>query len=315
MSETLDNMLKSLRGQLENLRTLPKENRPELQDEVVRIEEQLVQLEKTVYKSLDAWETFQLARKQERPTTLDYIPYIFDEFTLLQGDRHYGEDSAVIGGLAFFEGQPVTVIGHQRGRDTKENIERNFGMPHPEGFRKALRLMQQANKFNRPIITFVDTKGAYPGAAAEMRNQSEAISKNIFEMFGFTVPIITVVIGEGGSGGALALSVANRLLMLEHAVYSVISPEGAASILWKDAGKSKEAAESMKITAKDLYQLEIIDEVIPEVLGGAHQDTENQAIMIKNNLSKQLKELSKLSFEELKEDRYKKYRQIGTFGQ
>ncbi|MGB3891289.1 MAG: acetyl-CoA carboxylase carboxyl transferase subunit alpha, partial [Priestia megaterium] len=229
------------------------------------------------------------------------------------GDRFYGDDEAIVGGIAKFNGVPVTVIGHQRGKDTKENIRRNFGMPHPEGYRKALRLMKQAEKFNRPIICFIDTKGAYPGKAAEERGQSEAIAKNLFEMAGLTVPVICIVIGEGGSGGALALGLGNHLHMLENSTYSVISPEGAAAILWKDSSLAKKAAETMKITAPDLKELGIVDEMVSEVKGGAHRDIDAQAGYMEGIIKKSLKELMNLSKEELVEERYLKYKKIGQF--
>ena len=272
-----------------------------------------MQLEETLYSKMEPWDRVQVARHPERPTTLDYINKIFTDFIELHGDRVYGDDAAIVGGIAAFNGQPVTVIGHQRGKSTKENIRRNFGMPHPEGYRKALRLMYQAEKFGRPIICFIDTKGAYPGKAAEERGQSEAIARNLFEMAGLRVPIISVVIGEGGSGGALALGVANKILMLENSTYSVISPEGAASILWKDATLAKQAAEAMKITALDLKEMGIIDDIIPEVAGGAHKNLEQQVNMMQQCLTDVLAELNVLSPEQLVEARYEKFKQIGQF--
>ncbi len=234
-------------------------------------------------------------------------------FIELHGDRYYGDDEAIVGGIAEFKGRPVTIIGHQRGKDTKENIRRNFGMPHPEGYRKALRLMKQAEKFKRPIICFIDTKGAYPGKAAEERGQSEAIARNLFEMAGLKVPIICIVIGEGGSGGALALGVGDRIYMLENSTYSVISPEGAASILWKDATQAKRAAESMQITAPDLNRLGVIDGIIPEVKGGAHRNVNEQAEAIGTMLQQALPDLLRLSSEELVSERYIKYKKIGQY--
>lgn len=255
----------------------------------------------------------QIARHPNRPTTLDYIERLFTNFFECHGDRCFGDDEAIVGGIAKYHGLPVTVIGHQRGKDTKENIRRNFGMPHPEGYRKALRLMKQAEKFGRPIICFIDTKGAYPGKAAEERGQSEAIARNLFEMAGLTVPVVCVVIGEGGSGGALALGVGNYVHMLENSTYSVISPEGAAAILWKDASLAKKAAETMKITAKDLKQLGVIDEIIPEVRGGAHRNVDEQAKYIDDVLQRSLRQLLPLSAEQLIVQRYEKYKQIGDF--
>ncbi len=255
----------------------------------------------------------QIARHSERPTTLDYIEHLFTDFLEMHGDRLFGDDAAIVGGIAKYKGIPVTVIGHQRGKTTKENIQRNFGMPHPEGYRKALRLMKQADKFNRPIICFIDTKGAYPGKAAEERGQSEAIARNLREMAGFCVPIICIVIGEGGSGGALALGIGNHIHMLENSTYSVISPEGAAALLWKDASLAQRAAETMKITAQDLKQLGIIDEIIPEVKGGAHKDVTQQAELIDAVLERSLKELMTFTGEQLVEHRYEKYKKIGRF--
>src|SRR5690625_4067995 len=247
------------------------------------------------------------------PTTLDYVEYLFTDFIEFHGDRYYGDDEAIVSGIGFFKDQAVTIVGHQRGKKTKENIRRNFGMPHPEGYRKAIRHMQQAEKFNRPIITFIDTKGAEPGKAAEERGQSEAIAYNLKAMAGLTVPIICIVVGEGGSGGALALGVGNHIHMLENSTYSVISPEGAASILWKDASLSQSAAESMRITSYDLKEFHIIDEIIPEPKGGAHRDVELQAENIDKVLQSSLNSLSKLSAEELLENRWEKYKKIGVF--
>jgi acetyl-CoA carboxylase carboxyl transferase subunit alpha len=270
-----------------------------------------LKLEKEIYDNIKPWDRVQIARHPNRPTTLDYISLLFTDFFECHGDRTYGDDEAIVGGIAKFHGLPITVIGHQRGKDTKENIRRNFGMPHPEGYRKALRLMKQADKFNRPIICFIDTKGAYPGKAAEERGQSEAIARNLFEMGGFTVPIICVVIGEGGSGGALALGVGNHLFMLENSTYSVISPEGAASILWKDSTLAKQAAESMKITAPDLKKLGVIESVIPEVKGGAHKDINDQAAKIEVVLKNSLKELLAMEQKQLVTHRYNKFKRIG----
>lgn len=257
----------NLRKKLDELKLITQNADVDLTDEIEKLELRLHNLEEEIYKNLEPWDRVQIARHPNRPTTLDYIKFLFEDFFECHGDRTFGDDEAIVAGIAKYKGRPVTVIGHQRGKDTKENIRRNFGMPHPEGYRKALRLMFQAQKFNRPIICFIDTKGAYPGKAAEERGQSEAIARNLFEMAGLTVPIVCIVIGEGGSGGALALGVGNHIHMLENSTYSVISPEGAASILWKDATLAKKAAESMKITAQDLKQLKVIDEIIPEVKG------------------------------------------------
>ena len=315
MSKTLlfEEPVVKLREKIEELRQIAETADVDMNGEIEKLEERLMQLEETLYSKMEPWDRVQVARHPERPTTLDYINKIFTDFIELHGDRVYGDDAAIVGGIAAFNGQPVTIIGHQRGKSTKENIRRNFGMPHPEGYRKALRLMHQAEKFGRPIICFIDTKGAYPGKAAEERGQSEAIARNLFEMAGFRVPIISVVIGEGGSGGALALGVANKILMLENSTYSVISPEGAASILWKDATLAKQAAEAMKITALDLKEMGIIDDIIPEVAGGAHKNLEQQVNMMQQCLTDVLAELNVLSPEQLVEARYEKFKQIGQF--
>lgn len=255
-------------------------------------------------------ETLTIARHMQRPTTLELIDIIFDDFIELHGDRFFADDNAMVGGIALFKGIPVTVIGHQKGKNTKENIHRNFGMAHPEGYRKALRLMKQAEKFNRPIITLIDTPGAYPGIGAEERGQAEAIAVNLREMSSLKVPFIAVITGEGGSGGALGIAVADKVLMFENSVYSVISPEGCASILWKDAKRAKEAAESLKISAFDLRKLGLIDDIIPEPENGAHSDISKTANALKTALHQHLLELFKLSSEELLENRYKKYRDI-----
>lgn len=302
-----------LRKKIAELREFTKNSDVDLSDEIDKLETRLEKLEKEVYENMRPWDRVQLARHSARPTTLDYIGELFTDFFELHGDRLYGDDAAIVGGIAKYKGLPVTVIGHQRGRDTKENIRRNFGMPHPEGYRKALRLMKQADKFNRPIICFIDTKGAYPGKAAEERGQSEAIARNLFEMAGLKVPIICIVTGEGGSGGALALGVGDRIYMLENSTYSVITPEGAASILWKDASFAKQAAEALKITAPDLKKLEIIDEIIPEVKGGAHRDMEKQALEIDKVMTKALRELLKKNPEDLIKERYLKYKKMGKY--
>ncbi|RID86450.1 acetyl-CoA carboxylase carboxyltransferase subunit alpha [Peribacillus asahii] len=302
-----------LRSKIEELKELTKNADVDLSNEIAKLEERLAKLENDVYENMKPWDRVQIARHPARPTTLEYISLIFENFIELHGDRCYGDDEAIVAGIAQFNGQPVTVIGHQRGKDTKENIRRNFGMPHPEGYRKALRLMKQAEKFRRPIICFIDTKGAYPGKAAEERGQSEAIARNLFEMAGLKVPIICVVIGEGGSGGALALGVGDRIYMLENSTYSVISPEGAASILWKDATQAKRAAESMQITAPDLYRLGVIDEIIPEIKGGAHRNMNEQAEAIQAVLERAFKDLLPLDSEELIHQRYVKYKKIGEY--
>ncbi|MCM3725385.1 acetyl-CoA carboxylase carboxyl transferase subunit alpha [Neobacillus cucumis] len=302
-----------LRKKIAEIKEFTKTADVDLSHEIKKLEARLEKLEQDIYENIKPWDRVQIARLASRPTTLDYISYLFDGFFECHGDRTFADDEAIVGGVAKFKGLPVTVIGHQRGKDTKENIRRNFGMPHPEGYRKALRLMKQADKFNRPIICFIDTKGAYPGKAAEERGQSEAIARNLFEMAGLRVPVICVVIGEGGSGGALALGVGNRIYMLENSTYSVISPEGAAAILWKDASLAKNAAETMRITAPDLKDLGIIDDIIPEIKGGAQKDVKQQAEEIEKMLKASLTDLLKLSEEELIADRYNRFRTIGEY--
>lgn len=305
--------INDLRQKIKELKSLSVGKGIDFSEEIARLEERCKQLEDELYNELTAAQKMHLARHHQRPTSLDFIGAIFTDFMELHGDRLFADDLAVVGGLAKLNGLPVTVIGHQRGKDTRDNIARFFGSPHPEGFRKALRLMQQADKFKRPIITFIDTKGAYPGNTAEERGQSEAIARNLREMAGFGVPIVCVVIGEGGSGGALALGVGNRVLMLENAIYSAISPNGAASILWKDASRADQAAEAMKITAKDLLEFGIIEEIVKEPKGGAHRDLERQAEEIKDALVRHLKELLPMTPEQLIEDRYDKFRKVGYF--
>ncbi|PJW15067.1 MULTISPECIES: acetyl-CoA carboxylase carboxyl transferase subunit alpha [unclassified Geobacillus] len=303
--------LVELRRKIQELREFMKTADVDLSAEIEKLEARLAKLENDVYANLTPWDRVQIARHPQRPTTLDYIGRLFANFLECHGDRCFGDDEAIVGGIAEYDGLPVTVIGHQRGKDTKENLRRNFGMPHPEGYRKALRLMKQAEKFSRPIICFIDTKGAYPGKSAEERGQSEAIARNLFEMAGLTVPVVCIVIGEGGSGGALALGVGNHIHMLENSTYSVISPEGAAAILWKDASLAQRAAETMKITAHDLKALGVIDEIIPEVKGGAHRNADEQAKEMDRVLRRSLKELLALDGEALVRQRYEKFKQIG----
>ncbi|MEJ7540524.1 acetyl-CoA carboxylase carboxyltransferase subunit alpha [Staphylococcus intermedius] len=305
--------IQDIKTKIESLKETQAKNDVDLSDEIEILEAALQTEKEKIYTSLKPWDRVQIARLPERPTVLDYIPYIFDDFIELHGDRNFRDDPAIVGGLAYFNGKPVTVIGQQRGKDTKDNIYRNFGMAHPEGYRKALRLMKEAEKFNRPIFTFIDTKGAYPGKAAEERGQSESIARNLVSMAGLTVPVISIVIGEGGSGGALGLGVSNRLLMLENSTYSVISPEGAAGILWKDSSLAKIAAETMKITAYDLLELNIIDEVVKEPLGGAHHDVEMLAKRIKQKFTKHLASFENMTPADIKEDRFEKFRNIGSY--
>jgi len=284
-----------------------------LGDEVERLEEKVNTLTKSIFSKLTSKQIGQLARHPKRPYTFDIIDRIFTDFQQLHGDRAYGDDKAIIGGMARFEGNPIMVIGHQKGRDTKENIKRNFGMPRPEGYRKALRLMKMAEKFHLPVLTFVDTPGAYPGIGAEERGQSEAIARNLFEMSKLRTPIVSTIMGEGGSGGALAIAVADRVMMMQYSTYSVISPEGCASILWKDAAKAPEAAEALGITADKLSKLKLIDRIIAEPLGGAHRDYDAVAVSIREALEASLRELRALSTDQLLEKRYQKLMSFGQF--
>jgi acetyl-CoA carboxylase carboxyl transferase subunit alpha len=290
-----------------------EENASKAREEIAKLEERLARLRQRTYAGLTAWQRTQLARHPKRPHTRDFIKLLFEDFVELHGDRLYGDDAAVVGGLARFEDQGVVVIGHQKGRDTREKIARNFGMPHPEGYRKALRLMHLAQKFAKPVVTFIDTPGAYPGLGAEERGQAEAIARNLREMAALRTPILSIVTGEGGSGGALAIGMGNRVLMLEYAIYSVISPEGCAAILWGDAAKAPEAAESMRITAPDLQRLGVIDAIVPEPVGGAHRDWEGTAAHLREALRENLRELGQQSGDDLVAGRYEKFRRIGAF--
>jgi acetyl-CoA carboxylase carboxyl transferase subunit alpha len=286
---------------------------PAQREEIGKLEDRLQRLRQKVFSSLTPWQTTQLARHPRRPHTRDFCKLLFEDFIELHGDRLYGDDPAIVAGLARFEDQSVVVIGHQKGRETREKISRNFGMPHPEGYRKALRLMQLADKFRKPIITFIDTPGAYPGIGAEERGQAEAIARNLREMAALRVPVVAVVTGEGGSGGALAIGVGNRVLMLRYAVYSVISPEGCAAILWGDAAKAAEAAEIMKITATDLQTLRVIDEIVPEPAGGAHRDWDATALNLKSVLGDHLRALRGKTEDALVNERHERFRRIGAF--
>ena len=284
-----------------------------INDEINKLKEKSSALTESIFSSLTPWQVSQLARHPQRPYTLDYIIRIFTDFEELHGDRHYADDHAIVGGVARLDDRPVMVIGQQKGRDTKEKLQRNFGMPRPEGYRKALRLMEMAERFNMPILTFIDTPGAYPGIGAEERGQSEAIAKNLKVMARLKVPIICTVIGEGGSGGALAIGVGDKTLMLQYSTYSVISPEGCASILWKSAEKASEAAEALGITSGRLYELGLVDSVIPEPLGGAHRDVDVMAATIKQSLSKSVDALANKSTDDLVEARYKRLMSYGQF--
>src|SRR5215475_3554968 len=286
--------------------------KPAPQDEIRKLRTKLAQLEHDLYSHLTPWQRIQLARHPQRPSTMDYIGDLFRDFLEFHGDRSFGDDRAIVGGFARLNDRSVMVIGHQKGKTLKERMQRNFGMPNPEGYRKALRLMRMAEKFGRPIITFIDTPGAYPGIGAEERGQAEAIARNLLVMSRLTVPIISVVIGEGGSGGALALGVSDRVLMLENSVYSVISPEGCAAILWHDPAKASDAASALKMTAQDLLALRIADDVIPEPLGGAHRDTKAVTDRLAKALTNQLFTLTELSTDQLLAQRERKYRRIGA---
>jgi len=286
--------------------------KPAPQDEIRKLRTKLAQVEHELYGHLTPWQRTQLARHPQRPSTLDYIGDLFRDFLELHGDRSFGDDRAIVGGFARFNDRSVMVIGHQKGKTLKERMQRNFGMPNPEGYRKALRLMRMAEKFGRPIITFIDTPGAYPGIGAEERGQAEAIARNLLVMSRLAVPIISVIIGEGGSGGALALAVSDRVLMLENSVYSVISPEGCAAILWDDPAKAPDAASALKMTAQDLLNLRIADDVIPEPLGGAHRDSKAVTERVAKALTNQLSTLTELSTDQLLTQRERKYRSIGA---
>jgi acetyl-CoA carboxylase carboxyl transferase subunit alpha len=294
--------------------TATAQGRASAQDDLRKLRARLHQLQAEIYAGLTPWQRTQVARHPQRPSSLDYIGRICDSFVELHGDRLYGDDHAIVAGFARLNGRAVVVIGPQKGKTLKERMQRNFGMPNPEGYRKALRLMRLAEKFNKPVITLIDTPGAYPGIGAEERGQSEAIARNLFTMASLRVPIVSVVIGEGGSGGALAIGVADRLLMLQHAVYSVISPEGCAAILWNDPKKAPDAAEALKMTAEDLLRLGVVDEIISEPPGGAHRDPMAMCDAVKKALELHLSALLELPLEELLRRRTKKYRRIGVLG-
>ncbi len=302
-----------LEAKIEELRYVGDDTEINIGDEISKLEEKSRSLTKSIFSKLDSWQTSKVARHPMRPYTLDYMDRIFTDFQELHGDRAFSDDAALVGGLARLDGMPVMVIGHQKGRDTKENIRRNFGMPRPEGYRKALRLMKLAERFRVPVITFIDTPGAYPGIGAEERNQSEAIARNLFEMAQLQTPIVCTVIGEGGSGGALAIGIGDRVMMLEYSTYSVISPEGCATILWKSAEKAAVAAEAMGITAKSLKDAGLIDHIIREPLGSAHRDVDETARNIKQALIDSLEKFEKLGMEKILEDRYKRLTSYGEY--
>ncbi|MGU5779894.1 acetyl-CoA carboxylase carboxyl transferase subunit alpha [Aeromonas caviae] len=296
-----------LQAQIDELRHVSEHNSAvDLSEDIRRLEKKNEELTKKIFGDLGAWQVSQMARHPQRPYTLDYIEQIFTDFDELAGDRAYADDKAIVGGIARLDGEPVMIIGHQKGRETKEKIKRNFGMPRPEGYRKALRLMEMAERFKMPIITFIDTPGAYPGVGAEERGQSEAIARNLKVMAGLTVPVVCTVIGEGGSGGALAIGVGDRVNMLQYSTYSVISPEGCASILWKSAEKASVAADAMGITAQRLKELKLIDNIVEEPLGGAHRDMEKMAKHLKARIKQDLDALRPLDSEQLLEQRYQR---------
>lgn len=301
-----------LENKIAELKAFAEEKGLSLESEIATLEQRAEELKEQIYGSLTPWQKVLIARHPERPGTVDYIEAMITDFVELHGDRVYGDDAAIIGGIGRFDGVPVTVIGNRKGRDTKENLARNFGMAHPEGYRKALRLMQQAEKFRRPVLCFVDTPGAYCGLGAEQRGQFEAIAKNIMVMSSLKIPIIVLVIGEGGSGGALAISVGDRILMQEHSVYSVSTPEACASIIWKDAGRARDAAEVLKLTAQDLVWMGIADEIIPEPLGGAHREKAQATAKLIEAVRRNLSELTAINEEERLRARYQKFRRIGS---
>jgi acetyl-CoA carboxylase carboxyl transferase subunit alpha len=304
--------LREIEEKIEKLSAAAAGGKTSAQNDIRKLRAKFAQVEYELYQNLTPWQRTQLARHSQRPSTLDYINELSRDFLELHGDRTFGDDRAIVGGFARFNDRTVMMIGHQKGKTLKERMQRNFGMPNPEGYRKALRLMRMAEKFNRPIITFIDTPGAYPGIGAEERGQAEAIARNLLVMSRLTVPIISVVIGEGGSGGALALGVSDRVLMLEHSVYSVISPEGCAAILWDNPAKVVDAASALKITAKDLLDLGVIDDIVPEPLGGAHREPKAICTLVGKALTNQLFDLTDLSAEQLLTRREQKYRKIGA---
>ena len=300
-----------LERKIEELRSFISDKRIDLGSEIKKLEEKLIKLKKEIYENLTAWQRIQIARHPNRPYTSDYINMIMTDFIELHGDRSFSDDLAITAGLAKIDGQKILIIGHQKGRDTKENLRRNFGCAHPEGYRKAIRLMKLAEKFNIPIVIFIDTPGAYPGIGAEERGQAQAIAYNLREMINISVPILVIVIGEGGSGGALGIGVGDKVCLLENSYYSVISPEGCASILWRNSAKAPEAAEVLKLIASDLLKLGIIDEIIQEPLGGAHRDPEKTAFNLKATIKRFLEETKGISKEKFLQKRYDKFRSIG----
>jgi acetyl-CoA carboxylase carboxyl transferase subunit alpha len=304
-----------LEKKIEELTLFTSSGNIDLEEEILKLHKKADQLRAEIYSRLTAWQKVLISRHSNRPYTLDYLEAVFTDFVEMHGDRSYADDPAIVAGMARLEGTPVVVIGHQKGRTTRERVYRNFGQPNPEGYRKALRIMRFAEKFHKPIITFIDTPGAYPGIGAEERGQGESIARNLYVMSRLKTPVLSVVIGEGGSGGALALGVADRLLMLEHSTYSVISPEGCAAILWNNGAKASEAAELLKITAQDLFQQKITDEVIEEPIGGAHRDPRRAAELLKEAMIRNLAEIQNIPLADLVDQRYEKVRRIGVFDQ
>ena len=302
-----------LEAKIEELRFVGDDSDININEEITRLKEKSQSLTKNIFAKLSPWQIARVARHESRPYTLDYLQMISPDFQELHGDRMYADDPAIIGGIGRIDGRAVMFIGHQKGRDTKERVRRNYGMPKPEGYRKAQRLMRMAEKFRLPVVTFIDTPGAYPGVGAEERGQSEAIASSLYLMAGLRTPIVSVVIGEGGSGGALAIGIADRLLMLQYGIYSVISPEGCASILWKSAEKAEEAAEAMKITADDLKSFGLVDEVLAEPLGGAHREPREAGAVIHNALNKHLEELDRMSMDQLLAERQRRLEGFGQF--
>jgi acetyl-CoA carboxylase carboxyl transferase subunit alpha len=305
--------LLELEKKIDELKVLSNSGGVDFSSEISKLEKKAKKLQTEIFSDLTRWQVVQLARHNARPFFLDYVQYLFTDYFEMAGDRCFGEDPSIIGGFARFDGKPVMIIGHQKGRTTKENMARNFGMPRPEGYRKALRLMELAERMEKPILTFVDTMGAYPGIGAEERGQAEAIAVNLEVMSRLRVPIISTVVGEGGSGGALAIGVGNRVLMMQNSIYSVISPEGCASILFRDATKASKAADALKLTAKDLMEMKVIDDVVAEPAGGAHRDPPKAAEALGKALRKHLSQLAELSPDELTRDRYDKFRAFGVF--
>jgi acetyl-CoA carboxylase carboxyl transferase subunit alpha len=306
--------LVDLERQIAELKALAGQG-AEFEADLGRLEEKARRLQREIFGALDPWQKVQLSRHPRRPYFLDYVPHLFTEFVELRGDRAFADDPAVVTGLASFHGEPVVVLGPQKGRGTKENVVRNFGMPRPEGYRKARRLMDLADRFGRPILSFIDTPGAYPGIGAEERGQAEAIAGNLLRMADLGVPMISVILGEGGSGGALAIGMGNRVLMLEYAIYSVISPEGCASILWKDASRAPEAAAALRVTARDLFDLGVVDEVVPEAPGGAHRGLVETAGNVGAAIARHVEALRGRSPEEQRRDRFERFRRLGVVGE